>query len=99
MISAGDWVHGTIYGMRMRGYVVEVVNSKAFVNITYPMTGGSCFMPLHELTKYSGDSVHADDLKLLIDMALEQGDREWFISLTNEQKMLQESQKLISKKR
>ncbi|MNT35458.1 IDEAL domain protein [compost metagenome] len=85
----GDWVYGIISHKKLiAGYVLEEVNGSVRIKIVYPeksVIDEAILVEGFNAAPLSSQLV-TEDLKVLIDMALSLGDKEWFNELTEELK-------------
>ncbi|EME75378.1 IDEAL domain-containing protein [Bacillus sonorensis] len=80
MIKIGDWICARDSYREITGYVVDIILGILYVHTP----NGKRLRVPHHCAKRLDDQLSKDDLRVLIDLALDLGDEQWFRSLTNQ---------------
>ncbi|MEJ9151653.1 hypothetical protein [Bacillus smithii] len=89
MVRVGDWVKVCLKDYDVIGFVITTYGYSAVIQKTIYVRDGIIMITREEPVKYSlgllkpiPETIHPDDLPVLIDMALDHYDQEWFEELT-----------------
>jgi hypothetical protein len=94
MVRVGDWVIVCLSEYDEIGFVVAIYDYSAVIQKTICIQNGKIELVRGRPEKYSlilvnpvPEMIHPEDFNELIDMALDQYDREWFEELTRRKNM------------
>ena len=92
-LRVSDWVHVSHDGVRITGFIVEIWEAVVKIRITDPKNRGNVLMVKKSDIQEAKHALHSQDIRSLIDLALELKDEEWFNQLVRELRKRNELEK------